>query len=181
MKKIFLILLMLMVLAPTVYAAFVMQRSYRHYEGLSTDTLPTALTAAQVGFTAHEADTGVSYLWTGTTWMIDSPNIATTVADTTSINAIGTSDAIATVGYNLGGYYFTLVNIDTDMTIDLEVRAGDSAWTSAGDQTTTYTTDGDYGLLSGSIAAADSMRLNWSAEDASGASISSVTPVLAKE
>ena len=181
MKKIFFILL-LVAIPITVYAAdFLMQSSYRHYEGLSTDTKPTDLNEAEVGYTAHETDTGKSWLWNGTAWVVNSAGIATTVSDTTSINAIGVSEVLATVGYNLGGFYFTLANVDTDMTIDLEVRAGNSAWTSAGDQTTTYTTDGDYGLLSGSIAAADSIRLNWSAETGSGGSISSVAPVLAKE
>ncbi len=67
-------------------------------------------------------------------------------------------------GYNIAGFLFEITKINTNVTIGLQAKVGTSGWTNLDVDPTTYTADGNEGLVSSNVADVDSLRLNFSAE-----------------
>lgn len=130
-----------------------------NYTCLSTDSKPT-LAAANTGSSILETDTGRRYVWEGTEWVLDSNNY-TTGPDT--LTATGTGEVCNVTGFTLATYLYTISNINTSVTVQMEGKAGASAWTIIG-AAETKTANGNYGLASTQVSHYDSLRFNFSAE-----------------
>ena len=136
--------------------------TYR-YQGLSTDTKAT--TNVLKGSTFYEEDTGTTYIYNGSAWVLGL-QAANAVGDSTgeSLIAPGISSVIYVRGFTIAGFLFEITQINTNATIGLEAKVGTSGWTNLDVDPTTYTSDGNEGLVSSNIANIDSLRLNFSAE-----------------
>lgn len=128
------------------------------YQGLSTDTKPTS---SKVGSRFHEYDTGRDFISNGTTW---SAVIIKTVKDTLTLSAPGNGVAYATAGYNRATVLYTVSGINSSVASALQVRYGNSGWTSVVADSTVVVVNGNYGLTYLGLAAADSVRYKWLTE-----------------
>ena len=88
------------------------------------------------------------------------------VGDSTgeSLAATGATSAIFVRGYDIAGFLFEIVLINTNVTVGLQGKVGTSGWANLDVDPTTYTANGNEGLISSNIADLDSLRMNFSAE-----------------
>ena len=143
-----------------VYATVRTGGGIANFIGLSSDTKPTGLSGA--GQTFYETNTGLTYIYDGSAWVVTG---IYAVGDTTSFTTPGTSSAVYCRGYGIGGYYFSISAINTTVTMVLEGKVGNSNWTAIDTDSTRYTTNDNYGLITSNIAMADSMRLRFLSEE----------------
>ena len=135
------------------------------FQGLSTDSKTT--TGIITGSTWKETDTGRRYIFNGSAWVVDAVVAGT---DSVRMTATGVSAAVCPRGYQHLTWYFDIYNINTSVTIGLQVKKGTTPWRYA-EAAIAYTANGNYGLTYLYAATADSMRLNWSAEAGGTAAI----------
>jgi hypothetical protein len=85
------------------------------------------------------------------------------VTDQATLSAPGSSTAISCENYTDVTWYFTIANINTNVTVALQSKAGDSEWTTVW-TSLTYTADGNYGVEWGRVATADSLKFTFVSE-----------------
>ncbi len=139
-------------------------KQWKQYTGKSSDTKPT-LSDRDAGSEFIELNTGRHYLWDSDSWELQKSS-AYAVGDSTgaSLSATGETAAIYVRGFTIAGFFFEITKINTNATIGLQSKVGTSGWTNHDIDPTTYTANGNEGLVSSSIADVDSIRLNFSAE-----------------
>ncbi len=128
------------------------------YIGLSTDTKPSS---PDEGSTFYETNTGRSWIYTGSAWTL---RAVKAVYDTTTLRAPGVSGAVSCAGYQTLSWLFTVANINTNVVVAVQLKFGNSNWTSVLTTGVTYTANGDYGFENIGIAHADSARLKFVSE-----------------
>jgi len=131
---------------------------------LSTDTKPVTSHQGRttiIGDRLFEIDTGIESVFNGVKFVVSSA--ATVEAPTNSISWTkpDTTVAMSVSGFNIAAYLFNLQNIDTNVSMILQAKAGASVWTAIEGDSTTYTTDGGKVLKSDNVALYDSTRLVW--------------------
>jgi hypothetical protein len=148
-------------------AAVKLASKINNYTALSTDTKPSG-TTVPAGSILVETDKGRSYIYNGSAWTI---KVVEATTDTVRMTAPGNGTAQSTAGYNKANVYFTVSAINTSVTTALQVRAGNSGWTSVGTDSTTFTTNDNHGLEYEGLASADSVRFKFISEAGGTAAI----------
>ena len=137
----------------------------RTYYGTSVEAKPddTLLTDPLTGWLYVETDTGVTFIYNGSTWVVQT---IYAVGDSTgaSLAAPGSTEAIYVRGYNIAGFLFEITLKNTSVTIGLQGKVGTSGWTNVDTDPTVYTANGNEGIITTNLANLDSLRLNFSAE-----------------
>lgn len=86
-------------------------------------------------------------------------------SDTTLMAAPANSEAIHVGGrYREIMWYFKVTNINSSVTVALQIKSGFGSWVSVWADSLIYEEDGDYGLEWDGVSLADSIRFKWISE-----------------
>ncbi len=162
MKRILLILLAfatLVMVAASVTGTVYELGIVTNYIGLSTDTKPS--TSVKTGSMFLETDTGASYLYNGSAWVM---NTRIAVKDTTTMQAPASTTAIYCRGYDKVTWYYKVATINTSVGVAMQIKKGNGAWYSVDQDSTIHLANGNYGFTWSHVGTADSSRFNWISE-----------------